>query len=672
MRTFKLSFLLTVLLSMVGANVFAQEIAVENDEGVTIYYNFIKNNTELTVVSDNRIPRGSYSGELIIPAEVQTQYGKLKVTSIEMYAFYFCYDLTSVSIPNSVTSINYISISTMGYNGLTSITIAEDNPTYDSRDNCNAIIETATNTLVVGCKGSTIPSSVTAIGNCAFANCDGLTSVTIPGTVESIGEGAFFKCGDLESVTIENGVKSIDVGAFSRCYSLSSIFIPKSVTSIGTSVFADCFNLNSITVDEDNEDYDSRKDCNAIIETATHTLLAGCKNSTIPNGVASIAPYALQHSGLTSISIPKSVTSIGESAFYGCAAGLTSIIVADGNPVYDSRNSCNAIIETATNTLLLGCQNTVIPNDVKSIGSSAFGSCDNLKEIIIPNSVTSIGHAAFSSCGNLTSVTIGSSVTSIGSQAFDYCYNLTEVTSLIENPFTTSVFYNGFNNATLYVPKGTKELYQNTDGWNRFGNIVEISYDLVTLSSVGKGTYCSEYDLDFTDVEGLKAYIASGYDYATGTVLLTRVMKVPAGTGVMLMGTEGTYQVPYCDAQFYYVNMLKGILVAQTLPPTEGIYTNYLLKNGDDGVLFYKVMGQGTVAAHRAYLQIPTVAAEARTMLNFMIEDETTGTDTTGLDVTLMNDGERRNKPFYNLNGQRVEQPKHGIYIQNGKKVIIR
>ena len=122
-------------------------------------------------------------------------------------------------------------------------------------------------------------------------------------------------------------------------------------------------------------------------------------------------------SSLTSVTIPNSVTSIGWGAFWGCSS-LTSMVVASGNNTYDSRDNCNAIIETATNTLIAGCQNTTIPNSVMSIGDRAFEGCKSLTSVTIPNSVTSIGDRAFEGCKSLTSVTIPNSVTSIGDRAF--------------------------------------------------------------------------------------------------------------------------------------------------------------------------------------------------------------------------------------------------------------
>jgi len=321
---------------------------------------------------------------------------------------------------------------------------------------------------------------VTSIGSYAFSYCSGLTSVTIGNSVTSIGNYAFENCSGLTSVTIGNSVTSIGNYAFNECSKLTSITIPSSVMSIGESAFMACSGLTSVSVENGNTVYDSRDNCNAIIETATNTLLYGCNITIIPNNVTSIGSYAFYDcSGLTSITIPNSVTSIGNYAFSYCS-GLTSVSVENGNTVYDSRDNCNAIIETATNTLLYGCNITIIPNSVTSIGNWAFSGCSGLTSITIPNNVTSIGNGAFSYCSGLTSITIPNSVTSIGNWAFSHCSGLTSVT--IGNSVTSignCAFYNCSGLTSITIPNNVTDL-------NLSGGIFEKCTGLKTVI-IGSG-----------------------------------------------------------------------------------------------------------------------------------------------------------------------------------------
>jgi hypothetical protein len=285
-----------------------------------------------------------------------TSFNELKyftgLTSISNYTFHACTNLLSVTIPENVTSIgNYAFYNSYA---LENIIVASNNTTFDSRDNCNAIIKTTTNELILGCKNTIIPNNVSKIGSYAFCNCSGLTSITIP----------------------------------------------NSVTSIGSSAFSGC-------------------------------------------------------NSLTSISIPSRVTTIGSSAFYSCSS-LENIVVESNNTTYDSRDNCNAIIKTATNELIKGCKNTIIPNNVASIASNAFYRCLGLTSITIPNSVTSIGNSAFSGCSDLTSITVD-----------------------IATPLTiTSTTFTSCENATLYVPYGSKALYEAADYWKEFKEIIEMEEEV--------------------------------------------------------------------------------------------------------------------------------------------------------------------------------------------------
>ena len=289
--------------------------------------------------------------------------------------------------------------------------------------------------------------SVTGIGANAFYYCD-LTSIEIPNSVTVIGDCAFQFCVGLKGVKFPNNIKTIGKSVFSGCFNLAGdIVIPKSATSIGHSVFAACDAIKSITVESGNAVYDSRDNCNAIIETASNKLIAGYKNTIIPNSVTAIGDYAFYGCFFTTFEIPNSITSIGECAFQVCtnlksitipasvksigplafeAGSLENITVESGNTVYDSRDNCNALIETASNKLISGSKNAIIPNSVTSIEKNAFGGC-SITSITIPNSVTSIGEYAFSA-SSLTSVTVPASVKSMGVAIFYDCSNLESVT----------------------------------------------------------------------------------------------------------------------------------------------------------------------------------------------------------------------------------------------------
>ena len=208
-------------------------------------------------------------------------------------------------------------------------------------------------------------------------------------------------------------VTSIGYAAFRDCTGLTNITIPNSVTSIGKYAFEKC---------------------------------TGLTNITIPNSVTSIGDFAFEETNITNITIPNSVTSIGYNPFARCTK-LESITVGEGNTKYNSKNNCNAIIKTATNTLISGCKNTVIPYGVDSIGLQAFDQCTGLTSITIPNGVKSIGETVFQMCTGLTSITIPNSVTSIGKYAFNICSHLTSIT------------FNGTQEQWNAITKGT--------GWNK-------------------------------------------------------------------------------------------------------------------------------------------------------------------------------------------------------------
>ncbi len=352
-----------------------------------------------------------WAKQLAIPEKLG---GKI-VTSIDSWTFYKCSSLTEIKIPEDVTSISYLVF--LGCSSLEKIIVAKGNEVYDSRGDCNAIIETETNSLINGCKNTIIPESVTSIGDYAFAECSSLIEINIPESVTSIGYSAFKECSSLIKINIPESVTSIDYGAFSGCSSLTEIYIPKSVMSIDWCVFEGCSSLEKIIVAEGNEVYDSRGGCNGIIETQTNSLISGCKNTIIPESVTSIGDYAFSGcSNLIEIKIPEGVTSIDYSAFLGCSS-LAEITIPESVTSIDGSafSGCSSLIEIN------------IPESVTSICSYVFWKCSSLIEITIPESVTSIDYGAFSGCSSLMEINIPESVTSIGEYAFNECSSLTKI-----------------------------------------------------------------------------------------------------------------------------------------------------------------------------------------------------------------------------------------------------
>ena len=421
---------------------------------------------------------------------------------------FYATNLETIIIPSSVISISPSAFEKCDM--LNTLVVPDGNQIYDSRDNCNAIIESATNQLIAGCKNTYIPNNVTSIGPSAFHTCTNLNSITIPSGVISIGDNAFNSCYNLSSITIPNSVISIGDNAFSFCYGLSSIIIPNSVYSISYGAFYNCSNLTSVTIP------------NSVISIGISAFerCSSLASITIPNSVSYIGSSAFSGtawydnqpngliyagktaykfkgempakthitikdetlgisgnafngcSGMTSITIPNSVTYIGAYAFSGTAwyDNQPDGLVYAGKVAYQYKGKMPA------NTHI------TIKDGTLGISGSAFYTfySTNLTSISIPNSVTSIGESAFYNCSSLASISIPNSVTFIGGAAFYHCNNLTVIVSEIEKIFRIekSVFYSYdkdiYATATLIVPKGTKAAYQATEGWNKFANIFEV------------------------------------------------------------------------------------------------------------------------------------------------------------------------------------------------------
>lgn len=436
------------------------------------------------------------------------------VTSIGDASFQYCSNLESVSIPNSVTSIGAGAF--MGCSGLTSLTMP------------NSITSIGTNAFQ-NCSGMTnveLSSGLTAIPNYAFAGCTGLTSVVIPEGVTSVGDYAFQNCSAMTSVEIPSTVNWLGKYDFDGCTALSEVGItdlaawcqmrfgaekaspffyaktmklngepvtdlvfPEGISTIGAYTFAEYKGLKSVLISND-------------VTSVAKGAFQGCtglKDVTIGSSVTSLGQYAFRNcTGMQNLVIGNSVNNIGSQTFENCG-NLRSIVVVKGNSKYDSRDNCNALIVTATNALLLGCRNTVIPEGIKSIGSYAFRNGRGLSYLNIPNSVTTFDYNPFYDsdlkeveihCSintsslfwertNLQTIVLGEEVKSIESSTFYGCANMQTVISYIQEPFAFGSsafdFDNVYNTCKLIVPAGTRDAYI-AKGWTESvfkGGVVE-------------------------------------------------------------------------------------------------------------------------------------------------------------------------------------------------------
>ena len=437
---------LAAAMLLIAHSCWAYDFSVVSN-GKTIYYNITRNISPYTVeVTDdgNYYGNSCYSGGIIIPSSVTYSGRTYSVSSIGISAFENCSGLTSVTIPNSVTQIEDYAFN--GCTGLTSVTI---------------------------------PNSITYIGGWAFSRCTGLTSVSIPNSVTSIFDYTFYGCTGLTSVTIPNLVTQIWNSAFEDCTGLTSVTIPNSITYVGLDAFLRDTNLSRInytgTIAQWG-DIDFQNDrANPLYYG--HNLYINNQlvtNLVIPNTVDTIKRYAFTGTCITSVSIPNSVTYIGDGAFYFCT-GLRTVNfnadrckymgkIEDNNLISAFGSSCTSLttlnignnVEAIPDYAFSYCRNLCNvnqPGSLKHIGDYAFAHTNINNNFSIGNNVRSIGYAAFWSCRSLTHITIPDSVRKIGAFAFYSCNRLTTLTigksvdTICENAFgldtsLTTVYFN--------------------------------------------------------------------------------------------------------------------------------------------------------------------------------------------------------------------------------------
>ena len=465
-----------------------------------IYYNITseeKKTVEVTGPSDKKIVDGGYKfykDVVFIPEKVNyvgkeytvTAVGESafgcndellsvvmpnSIVSIGKFAFSACLKLKSLTIPRNVNEIGDFAFTLMP--SLEHLVVDESNNTFDSREGCNAIIRTRTNTLCVGCKKTVIPDGVDVIAPNAFTACSAEPGdlepfeINIPESVEIIDAYAFNGCGSLVAVKFSEGLKRIDRWAFLGT-SIESIEIPASVTVINEA-FWGCSSLKEIKVKKGNRDYDSRKGCNAIIESATGCLLQGCENTTVPDGVKVISGSAFYRSKIKKIKLPSSLETIERGAFAECKE-LKKLVIPGSVKIIELEILCGS-----------GIEELIVENGVEEISDYAFFECRKLRYASLPASLKMFGPdgAVFVDCPELVRV-------DVDKDNEYYCSN----GQVIVNKRTMTIV-DGWGTESCNAADFSKELLPTRIGNNAFRkqSLLRLAILPTTIEEIGDGAF---------------------------------------------------------------------------------------------------------------------------------------------------------------------------------------
>ena len=459
--------------------------------------------------------------------------------------------------------------------------------------------------------------AVTSLGNYCFDGCTGLTSITIPSSVTNLERNCFENCTGLTSITIPSSVTSLGVECFENCTGLTSITIPSSVTSLGYGCFAGCSGIAYIKVDANNPVYDSRDNCNAIIETSTNEMIAGCKNSHIPSSVTSLGEYCFWDcTGLTSITIPSSVTSLGGSCFYGCT-GLTSVTIPSSvtSLEYQCFSGCTSLTSIT------------IPSSVTSLGDQCFSDCTGLTSITIPSSVTSLGGYCFGGCTGLTSITIPNSVTSLG----DWCIDASTSYPIYAYPCSYTPLEEKYGNRVHLCGGPVYKLLNKGRSQTTLSSEIVLRTDVdfipeengENLRAVEKKVYISYKDtvslpfssdhyLVMKDLVPNKSYLVYGYvKYSDGNeACLGYYIFRTKGTEPYIRGSASSPTVVTYEARITPgdAHVKEVIVNGETVDPSQ------ITRDGDRFVFTVDETGLLPKSAHKGYITVTTEEGSTETV----------------------------------------------------------
>lgn len=495
-----------VMLSLIAFTVNSQTFVVD---GIT--YKVISTTDNTVEVASNNY---SYTGDIVIPATVTNAGVEYKVTKIGNSAFYYCYTVTAISLPEGITEIgesafeycarvttltipesvttisngafgycnsltslvipkNVTSIATYityGSKSLTEIVVAEENPNYTSVD--GALYSKDKSKLYAypnkRYTDVVIPDGVTTIMDGTFWECTNIKSISIPESVTTLKPFCFYSCEGLTTINLPQNITSVPQGAFYYCEALESVVVPDKVTDIGQTAFADCGALKSVKLGTGV----------TAIGVSAFMNSENLSDIELPAGLKSLGMSSLRGTAIETITIPKKCTSIGDYAFMGCDK-LKEIHVEKGNTKFSSKDGVLCDYQGWKILAWPGGKSAEysVPAGITNIGDDSFSYCETLEKVELCNDVTTIGSYAFSDDINLKTVVLGEKVSSIKEGAFAYCTSLNEIHCKNATPvsITTDVFKKvTTGNCTLYVPVGAKSAYASAAVWKSF-NIVEES-----------------------------------------------------------------------------------------------------------------------------------------------------------------------------------------------------
>ena len=669
-----------------------------------LYYEF--NESEQTAVVTGC--SYGYLQEIVIPNNVNYNDTNYDVVSINDYAFSYS-NIQSVDIP---ASIQYIGTESFIYcSNLTSVTTHSQCDIMNGAFtgiNAEAILYYSQDIDLTGWENYFM-DTVRFYDNMCGENVRWELNGSI---LRIIGYGKMYDYIEqeapwleykesIEILIMDDDITHIGGAAFNNCSNLMHVWIPYNLMSIGEMAFRGCGQMRFIDMgyyidggDNPLSPYLAHNTSYGIIEKTTNTLVVGCGDGVVPEGIEHIGDYAfLRYGNLNSVVVPYGVKSIGNGVFLG--SSITSLHLPETiTKIAQAFSMGGDLLEGWENFKSVHITNLYswFNIDYSNYGTplaaahSLYLNGNKLTEIIVPDGITEIKSAALAGWDG-TSITIPESVTSIGFRAFSGCFSLKTIKMLSKNPPILNPYFsyygisggvevtNEINLSEIIVPYGCAEAYKTAEVWKDFADIIveaaPPSTTTLTIGSTGSTTFSSLYNLDFSNVAGIKAYTATGYNSDNGELTLVRIKEAKAGTGLYVSGNAGTYTIPTISSTAYNsLNMFVGVNEETTISTTDGSYTNYIYtKPSGKEAGFYKVTTDRAIPAGKAYLQIPTAwlneetTSEAKAVKLVFDDGESTGIDE-------VNRVESKEDVIYDLQGRRVKNPSKGIYIINGRKVV--